>query len=318
MVRLFPFLIAVMALACNIIDESAITSQQEFDNLKIKSLKITQELSSGVQSVTATVADSVLNVTSANGKINKQVKINWPDVQASSKLKFRCGETKNIAISNWYLENGRINSVLILASNVIKEIYSFRYNTSGKLINLYTEIRETTTTTITRDTLIYESNGSLTILRRSPDVAKRGTFVNGNMDGYNGSFSFQGFAYYNNRDNNSSNYSVFNGTPSDGDSALGALIRTGYKGGHLSLNDINQCEEGSCENWVDTFYFHPLMFIYLKDQQVSGVFNNQPVQAPVELDGTLFFFYMVDWWVPVSANTSTKNEIVTFTPGYDL
>ena len=307
-----------MALACNIIEENDITSQQEFDKLKVKSIEITQELGSGVQSTTATVADSVLDVISPYGKINKQVKIFWPGVKANSKLKFRCGETNNIVISNWYLENGRINSVLILANNVIKEIYVFRYSTSGKLIKLDTEIRAASATTITRDTLIYDTNGSLTILRRSPDVAKRGTFTNGTMDGYNGSFSFQGFAYYGNSNYGSSGYHVFSTGHGVGDSALGALVRTGYKGGHLSLYDMNQCEEGSCEDWVDTFYFHPLMFMFLTDQQVSGVFSNPPVQTPVELDGTLFFFYMVDWWVPVSTTQAIKNEIVTFTPGYDL
>lgn len=318
MLRLLYFIFFAFIFSCTIIEDSDITSQKELDNLQFKSIEITQKLSSGTQNATGFATDSVLDVTTPTGKLNKQIKIQWPEVSTNSKLKYRSGITSGIYISNWYYETGKIYNSVVFVNNVAKEIYSFRYDANGRLNKIITRVPHVNLGPATsNDTLIYKTNGELaSITRKYPATGTIATFTNLNYQTSDNSsklntFIFQGMEYVRPCSGGGcpqwgGNYHV-SPAPANSNFPAGVMNLATFQREYLSMQDFNSinqnnCGSTGCDAWIDTFYFHPLMI--LKDQFDAG--------------NDLLFIYMVDWWQPISTQESTTDEKVTFSFKYDL
>lgn len=310
MIRFLSFIFIAFIFSCSIIEESDITSQKEFDDLRFTSIGIKQETSSGSQTVTARVTtDSVVNIPVPGGTITRTVWMDWPAL-GSSKLKLKSGFTGAFKSYTSFLASGKPYTFYLFDSDTtLFELYRFRYDASGRLNKIVTFAPAIDGQPATsNDTLIYDTSGNLTrIDRRSSVISKIGTFT---FEFQTGSFNngtifkstFQGRAYRNYYGN--SYYSYLSGNGGGGpDTNDGALDWMEIQKQSLSLIDRNFVNDDcQCRKWIDTFYFHPVMI--LKDQ--------------FELGNELLFIYMVDWWQPISSVELEKDEKVTFIFKYDL
>ncbi len=310
MVRFLSFIFLALIFSCSIIEDSDITSQKELDNLKFKSIEIKQQTNSGNSTVVARVTtDSVINISVPAGILNRTLWMDWPAL-GSKKMKLRSGFTAAFKSYTSFLESGKPWTFYLFDNDTtVFEIYRFRYDVSGRLSNIITNVGGPAT----NDTLIYgnpDNESEVTsIIRRSTDTSKAGTFSITAGSLYNlQSFNFKGTTYQKPNSNESSFYS-YGATfpPNDG-----LLEVTDFQKQSLSLIDRNNVSGNCrCNVWIDAFYFHPLMI--LKDQLV---YEDQYEMR--ELGNALLFIYMVDWWQPVSTQESTKDESVTFNFKYGL
>lgn len=326
MVRLLSFIFSAFVFSCTIIEDSDITSQEELDNLKLKSIEIKEETTSGTKtSVVKLLYDSIQDFidTSTGARILRRQRFSMPSL--SSKLRLRSGTSSNTEFTITYLEGGKPYTFAIFKGDSLVERYRFRYNnytSSGKLNKIVTFLNPVDNLpylTQTSDTLIFDTSGELTnngIERRSPDPAKTGTFAfeyrTDNTRYYIGKVTFKGTNY--------ENPCQGGGCPSYGGNyhaqavlsnggfgqPIGVLNVTDFQRANLSIQDRNHdlAQYGcpTCIRYIDTFYFHPLLL--LKDE--------------LELGDELMFIYMVDWWQPISSVESPNDEKVTFSFKYGL
>lgn len=316
MVRLLTFICFAFIFSCTIIEDSDITSQEELDNLKFVSIEIKQQTGSGTSAAMASVTseDEIDTLVSA-GKLSRATWMDWPAL--SGKLLLKSGVTTAFKSYASFLESGKPwTFYLFSADSIILELYSFRYDASGRLSNIITSAPYVQNGPATsNDTLIYKTNGELaTITRKYPATGTTTTFADiMYITTYNSyklnHYVFQGMEYERPCEGNGcgsqwgGNYHV---SPTTTGFPAGVMNLVTFQREYLSMEDRNHSLEqwgcGDCIRYIDTFYFHPLMI--LKDQ--------------FEIGDDLLFIYMIDWWQPATAQQSTDNEKVTISFNYDL
>ena len=187
MLRPVSIVMIGILLSCSILEDSDITTYDELKNLKLNEITFTQVLSSGTYTRRIPATDSTLNISFSLGKLTKQTKLTWGDVDAygktSSKFRFRSGVTSNISIVNRYFDNGNLRSSWVFSGSTIRELYYFKYNSNGKiqtlLRTLYTDPNDLTKKTTSYDSIFYDPNEIFFgfAMRGSNDATKRGVFV---------------------------------------------------------------------------------------------------------------------------------------------
>jgi len=328
MVRLLSFIFFAFIFSCTILEDSDITSQEELDGLQYVSVEIKQQTSSGTSTLLAKVtSEKEVNITVAGGTLTKTLYMDWPALGTNSKLKLRGGTTSAVRSYTSFLESGKPWTFYLFSSDsdsTLLELYSFRYNSSGRLSNIISRVPYVLNGPATsNDTLIYDTNGRLSgITRKYPETGTTAAFSSFEYQTTDNSyklnqFVFQGMNYQIpckgsgcTSTNWGGNYHVSPGTsPFSNNFPTGVMNLSTFKGENLSMQDFNDIGDrcsggggGSCPAWIDTFYFHPLMI--LKDRFSDG--------------NDLLFIYMIDWWIPSTPQASTTNEKVTMSFNYDL
>lgn len=324
MVRLLSFVLAAFIFSCTIIEDSDITSQEELDDLQYVSIEIKQETASGTSTATARVtSENEINVTVAAGKLTRTVYTDWPALGPNSKLKLKGGTTAAVRSYASFLESGKPWTFYFFSSgtdSTILELYSFRYNSSGRLSNIISRVPYVAGGPATsNDTLIYDSDGRLSGLTRKfpatgTSIAFSGFSYQSSGNSYSlNQFVFQAMNYQRPCNgqgcgpNWGGNYHVAPGTSSNSSNfPTGVMNIQSFQRENLSLQDVNtiqNCNNSSnCGAWIDTYFLHPLMI--LKDNFNAG--------------DDLLFLYMVDWWKPSTPQASTSNEKVSMSFYYDL
>jgi len=320
MVRLLSFVLFAFIFSCTIIEDSDITSQEELDDLQYSSIEIKQETGSGTSTLVARVtSERDLNFTVSGGKVTHTVYMDWPALGVNSKLKPKGGTTTTFRSYTSFLESGKPWTFYLFSSgtdSTVLELYSFRYNSSGRLANIISRVPYVAGGPATsNDTLIYKTNGELaSVTRRFP--------ANGTTA------AFSDFFYYTSGSSSRLSHFIFQGTkyardcqeqtcggtwggnydviPGATGFPSGVLNLIDFQAEYLSLEDRNHSlDQWGCNNCIryfDTFYLHPLMI--LKDQLTDGE--------------DYLFMYMVDWWKPVTTQQATNNEKVTISFNYDF
>jgi hypothetical protein len=328
MIRLLSTIFFTLIFSCTIIEDSDITSQAELDNLRFKSIEIRQETGTGSSTIVARVtADSVVNIPVPGGIITRTLWMDWP-AMGSKKLKLRGGFTGPFKSYTSFLASGKpFTFYLFDADSTILEVYRFRYRSDGRLNNIIYD--QANFVRISNDSLVYSMvnvivNGNpkiseevTSIIRRSPDPSKAGTFsiTSGAISNLE-SFNFKGTTFYQRPNPQESSYYSFPPNTTGGTNTNYGLVAVeDFQKQFLRLIDRNNItDDCNCSKWIDTFYFHPLMI--LMDQLVYECFCGPGNQF--RLGEALLLLYMVDWWRPVSGQEATKDESVTFTFKYGL
>ncbi len=291
MSRLLSIVLVGLLLSCSILEDSDITSLDELKKLKLKGIEITQVLNSGTLSQGMPVQDSVLDISFYLGKLTKQTKIQWHEVQSSYKLKFRSGVTSNIIIKNRYFEDGKIRSCWVYSGGTIREQYYFRYNSKGRLVTLSTTVLETGQTLpySTYDTLIYQDAGfDWYAIRSSKDASRRvlfgGDLLSNEVCLFVGPIYFTDASITDKQYNycDKDNFYIYPGGESADFYAIGDdLLEEVYIGNRRKDSDRNCCG--------DQYYFHPILLI--------------------PADYRLRIMYALDWWeVKNSTNPSGDKD----------
>lgn len=322
MVRLFSFIFFTFIFSCTIIEDSDVTSQEELDNLKLLSIDIEQQASGGTStSVAKVTSDKAVNIPVAGGIVKRQIWMDWPALGANSKLKVKSGTTTTFRSYASFLDGGKPWTFYLFSSgpdSTIIELYSFRYNSSGRLASVTTRAPYVNGgPATTYDTLIYNNGGQLLqsggFTRRYPATNTTATFTSlyyntSDNSFYLSGYDFQGIQYARSCNGNGcgsnwgGNYqAITNGFP------VGVMNLTTFQREYLSVQDVNKitqsCQNGSaCNAWIDTFYLHPLLI--LKDQFDHG--------------DDLLRIYTIDWWKHTTSTLSTTNENVTISFNYDI
>lgn len=279
--------------ACSIVENSDITSEEELRKLKIQSITINQSLNSGNLVKTASVLDESVDFSTTLGQIKRRVRIAWPGVETNSKFKFHSGVTSNIEIRFLFGSDGQIRYAYVSSGGVDYEVYSFGYDSSGKIKSIVTSISQNGVDFIkTNDQ--FDPPGSFFAIRGSEDPLKRGV-LGGNPQYINEctfkelyrfnwnpvSETFGGTKQYNycGRDNF---YIDPSGQTADFYVIGDILIEQVYIGNSKTPADVVCCN--------DTYYFHPYLFI------------------PVDYEYRIM--YAPDWWVESGESTPGKDESV--------
>lgn len=289
MSRLFSIALIAILSSC-ILEDSDITTLDGLKKLKLKGVEITQVLNSGTITQGMPTQDSVLNISFSLGKLTKQTKIQWQDVQSSSKLKFRSGVTSSITVKNRYFDNGKIRSCWVFSGSILREQYYFTYNAQGKLIILIANILEEGKTEPykTFDSLLYGDQGDFRYGIRSTPLAdaKRRLIFGGDplsneacpfllpINFMDASITDKQYNYC-----DKDNFYIYPGGESVDFYVIGDdLLEEVYIGNRRKESDRNCCG--------DQYYFHPLMLV--------------PINFLIRIA------YANDWWeVKNSTNTSS-------------
>jgi hypothetical protein len=306
--RLLSIVLIGLLLSCSILEDSDITSYDELKHLRLKGITFTQVLNSGTYTRGIPAIDSVLNITFALGKLTKQTRLNWGNVDANSKFKFASGATSNISIVNRYFDNGNLRSSWVYSGSTIREMYYFTYN-SNKTIQtlartLYTDPNDLTKKTTSYDTIFYDSNSKFFgfAIRSSFDATKRGVFgiepistnpcdivwvfkrsANANLGipATEKEYDYCG----------PTDFYIYPGGQSADFHSLGSdVLEEFYIGDRMTDSDKKCC--------ADRYYYHPILFL--------------PVDFRYKV------MYAVDWWEEVTPTSSSpKTESVQFTFLYE-
>lgn len=308
--------ILVLLISCSILEDSDITSYDELKDLKLNGITFTQILQTGTYTRGISAVDSVLNISIPSGKLTKQTRLNWGDVDVSSKtpskFRFRSGATSNITIVNQYFDNGNLRSSWVYEGSTIRELYYFSYNSDGKIQALYrilyTDPNDLTKKTASYDSILYDpgSGGKYYgfATRGSPDdPTKRGVFVAEPI-----STNPCDLVWVFKRSANTSlgipavdkeydycgptNFYIYPGGQSADFKSIGTdLLEEVYIGDRFTDSDKKCCS--------DIYYYHPILFL-----PVALQYKNM---------------YAIDWWEEVTPTTpSNKNESVQFSFLYEL
>lgn len=305
----FSFALFALLFSCSILEDSDVTSYDELKTLKLKGITFTQILNGVTYSRGIPATDSALNISSPLGKLTKQTKLTWGNVDA--KFRFKSGATSNITIVNRYFDNGNLRSSWVYSGSTIRELYYFTYNSNGKIQTLartlYTDPNDLTKTTTSYDSIYYDpgSGGKFFgfAMRSSNDATKRGVFTaepispnpceiawvfkrtaNANLGipAVDKEYDYCG----------SSNFYIYPGGQSADFKSIGSdLLEEVYLGDRVTDSDKKCCS--------DVYYYHPILFL------------------PVSINYKIM--YAVDWWEEVTPTTpSNKNESVQFSFLYEL
>lgn len=299
-----------LIVSCSILEDSDITSYDKFDklNLHLKEITFTQALNSGSYERKIPVTDSTLDISFTLGKLTKQTKINWGNVDTSSKFRFASGATSNISIVNRYFDNGNVRSSWVFSGSTIRELYYFSYNSKDKIQTLtrilYTDANDLTKKTTSYDSIMYDLTGLFfgACIRSSNDATKRGVFMNEPISSNNCSlvWVFKRSANlslgipavdkeYDFCDAN--NFYIYPGGQNADFHSLGSdVLEEVYIGDRIKDSDKKCC--------ADRYYYHPILFL------------------PVDLSYKVM--YAVDWWEEVTPTSpNSNNESVQFKFHYE-
>jgi hypothetical protein len=322
--RRYPYLLILAATACNIIGDGDIKNLDGISDLKLASYQVAQRTTrgSGVQNITL-LYDSATNIGVSNGQF--VTRIVWYETPGggSLKLRYKSGATANLRTYTSYLSGGQPYTYALYQGDSAVELYRFRYDASGRLNRIITDINPVDDLPVllrTNDTIIYQSsNQILSIERRSFDEARRGTFEIQYQQDFNGTsvsrVSFQNISVASsfancpqgNGGDGCAGYSYEQLNPPNTFSTIITNMRvnrayTFSKLSQLELIDVkfnsNGGGGGSCCYDYDTYYFHPTMV--LQGELLNGA--------------DLMAIYMIDWWQPGdpltgNANYSSNDEV---------
>lgn len=302
--------------SCSIIDDSDITSEEEFKKLKVKSIDIVQQTATKSSTSTIQVTlDTTVNISSVNGTLTRYVEMSLNNF-SSSKLKFASGTTSSkLTMFEYFLSDGRPHSFGIMKDTVL-ELYRFRYNDQKKLMRINFFLGEGRL--VNSDSIVYNNSGRIgSIVRKAyEDASKNGTLTVSYGGGFTVSISQFALGSY--------QYQQTGGScPNGGVSgACSGYMRTNTGGGgnapqvtlkkvgvqlteEVSLEDIRNNGNGGGRE-PDSYYFHPLLL--LQESFTNG--------------NDLAVIYLIDWWSigaqTGSSTSSTQDERVTFKFNYAL
>lgn len=316
--------------ACSIIDDSDIQSSAGFETLKLDAIEIVQTINdparisngSGNILITKTTRATVTadSTFAGNPEVARIVWLDLPPLN-NYKLKFRSGYTgASKLIINYTAVNKPYTMAILNQSEEIVEIYRFRYNTAGKLALFISKIYGVSgDTTLTRDSIIYNNNGSIVnIIRNGSETATL-------QYGTEGPYMYVSKINYatgevmdrevGNCPNLTSNYYCTGyrkrGTSTFNDPLAGFSLYVDYdKAQQVDITDMrfnsgsNTCSD--CGRELDRYYLHPTMLL-----------ANELQHGP-----DLFAFYLIDWWIPgvaqVESQSLSGNEDVLFKFVYRL
>lgn len=305
MLRPLSIIMIGILLSCSILEDSDITTYDELKKVKLKEINFTQVLNSGTYTREIPAADSTLDISFLLGKLTKQTKITWGNVDTNSKFKFRSGAISNISIVNRYFDNGNLRSSWVYSGSTVRELYYFKYNSNGKiqslLRTLYTDPNDLTKKTTSYDSIYYDpgSGGKFFgfAMRGSSDATKRGIFVAEPI-----STNPCGLVWVFKRSANASlnipavdkeydycgptNFYIYPGGQSADFHSIGSdVLEEVYIGDRFTDSDKKCCS--------DIYYYHPILF------------------SPIDIRYKIM--YAIDWWEEVTPTGPVpKDESVQF------
>lgn len=306
MYRILSIVLLGFLSSCSELEDSDITSYDGIKKLKLKGITFTQVLNSGTYSRGIPATDSTLNINFPLGKLTKQTRINWGNVDTNSKFKFISGATSNISIVNRYFDNGNLRSSWVYSGSTIRELYYFTYNSNGTIRTLartlYTDPNDLTKKTGTYDSLFYDTSspgGKFFgfAIRSSKDATKRGVFTiepistnpcdlvwvfkrsadpSQGIPAVDKEYDYCG----------PSNFYIYPGGQSADFHSLGSdVLEEVYVGDRITELDKKCCS--------DRYYYHPILFL------------------PVDIRYKVMF--AIDWWEEVTPTSpNPKSESVQF------
>ena len=129
--------VAMLALffSCSILEDSDITSSDQFKKLNLKSIEITQTVNGNSITKIASVKTEAIDESSSIGKLTKRVTISWPTFE-DQRFRFRSGVTDAITIIGEYGADDKIKFWRVKSSGTIAETYMFIHNSDGTLNTL--------------------------------------------------------------------------------------------------------------------------------------------------------------------------------------
>lgn len=279
--RFLPIGILFFVVACSIIEDSDISSLKEFEQIKLKSIQITQVVNTAKINQQVKVDSIVENV---DGSDLNAIYFSWPEVFSTSKLKFRSGVTTKIKVKLVLRKDGQIKACFVYSDIPSEyESYIFAYNSTGKRISLTTTITDVITeTTLYRNYDQYDPPGNYFAYRNLGQAS--GAIIGGDPITATGCY-IQMPHYYNYNNTNATyatkrqynycdkNNFFIDGGPSSGTTSqfyvIGDdLIEELFIGNKRTDKDLFCCS--------DQYYFHPVL--------ISTV------------DLRLRVMYALDWW----------------------
>ncbi len=313
--------ILVVGFSCTIMEDADLTSAEDFKNLPLKGIVLTQQTTKGTKSISILpLYDSVQNFTDPNtgAKIVRKVGYSASDF-GNLKMKLRSNSSGNTEFFAYYKTGNAPYTFGILKGDSIVELYRFRYdgnNRLNKIITIINPVDNQPATVFTNDTLIYTASNVSSIIRRSPYDPSKAATINIQYGGSGSFLSVSNFTYLNFQ------YQQTQGNcPNNAnlETCVGYLAMPTQGGGgsnstytmatSLRLDRLVQLRlldykfnTGSNRDY-DTYYFHPLLL--MRDQFSQGVF--------------LSIFYSMDWFVPgpVLNNTNfSQDESVSINYNY--
>jgi hypothetical protein len=288
MKRLVCGVLMVLFFSCSLLDDSDVTSTDDINDLKLKSITILQELQNEIRTRVAQSTESAIsNVTPEGNVLTKEATITFPEITNDWKFKFRSGVTgTGITIKNRFFANGMVYSCQVYKDNDEMESYTFRYNTKNQPDQLITTIKYSEIFTTT-DNLNYDNLGNPGgIIRTSNDPAREGTFELGKSttkpcgtDAFNFIFKEYEFVLCDN--------GLFR-FPDEESVSIDVIEDPLLQEVHLT-NQNNVTDTKCCS---DIYYFHPVLVF------------------PFDLRHRLL--YALDWWLPQgNLNNESNNTSVT-------
>jgi hypothetical protein len=313
--------------SCNIISDDAITDLDGLAALRLTKYTINQKTVAGETSQVSTLLyDSAVSIPLANGLVvNRKMMFSLPS-PGNYKMKYKSGASSNLKAYISFVGDKKPWTFIIYQGDSAVEHYRFRYDNTGSLSMIVTDINPIDGLPLlyqTVDHLVYSAGKIQTVNRLSDDEAREqqiviermtqgNTLVVGRVNGRYANFR----AGYGSCPNGSGancmgfGYELVNNNTGPS-SASGIRISALYALDRLSeiefLDDkVNNGGSGGCCYGYDTYYFHPTMF--LRDKMPHGV--------------DLMYIYMIDWWqlgAPYTGSSNfTMDEEVTLSFNYEL
>jgi hypothetical protein len=327
------FLSLVTFVGCSIVKDSDVTSIDQLNSLKLRSIEIIQSLSSSPLSNTATIIDSAANspvtidfAKSIPGTIVNFQLIKWPNVPTNSKLQFSSGVTSGITLSISFYQNGLPRTTAVYQNGIPVEVYKFLYNQNWQVTHLVTtdSIISASNTVYYRDSLVYNSSGLVASLIRIYSKTSHTTLNyaysqygnNTNLGGSSVSYGSLNYFFGNCLCPGNSDGSCFgcssNSTSGGGNTQSNYIIQQNQTLdllSQLTIEDVkitngSNCGSGSGAGTnYDTYYFHPLMILKNKFSHGDVLLN----------------IYSIDWWkqgAPLSQTNYKGNESISLNFNY--
>lgn len=312
--------------ACDIIQDTDLLTQEELENLNLRTIGIEQDLRNGFSKASFELLyDSTISVIDNNTGTLLTRLVSYKIPALGQKLKYRSGASSNLKCYIYYTSSGQPYTFGILQADTVVERYRFRYDANGRLNNIrcfaYTK-NEAVPIWHRYDSIVYNGSEISTIYRGSatePEAAGiftieytgSGAFRNvGRVAFGNMVVSNQGGNCPNNSGNNCRGYVYQINTPNSGTFNVSSLtFLRGFSFEKLSFvqfadTKINNFGGVNCCYDYDTYYFHPMMLL----------------REEFQIGDDLFPVYLIDWWIPgqqIGNNASYQsNEAVTLTFNY--
>lgn len=267
--RIFSIALIGLLFSCSILEDTDITSYEEFNSLTLKSIQITETLNGAATLKTALVTEESISETLPNGStLTKRKTISWPAF-SNPKLKFRSGVTSDITLVSEYVSSGKIRFWRVKSAGVESEKYEFLYNSAGNLAflktTITTNINGVTSTTLDTDQYsIDELNFPVVRNAASTDLTIKANFGGTPLTITDCGFKavwqsvWNGTAWVNKKEYNyCGGNDLYTVTPTDAGGRIQFKVLQTELLEEVYLAEIQS--GGSC--CTDKFYFHPYLFM---------------------------------------------------------